>query len=86
MTTEQILVKIKEYFAQELKSTNRAIENKWDWFMADKDKYIVQTAHSCLGIVMFAQTLGVAYEDVAPLYDEYREKFKELLDNKYLLP
>lgn len=72
-----MLEKIKEYFETEYKDTVNSIGAHYRWI--EPSKIISQTLDRCFGVAMFAQTIGVKYEDIAILYNEYKEKLEKLL-------
>lgn len=72
-----MLEKVKEYFEKEYNSTKRAIENHYSF--ATPKQFVERSITDCLAITQFAQTLGVSYEDVAPVYEEIKERLENLL-------
>lgn len=75
--------KLNAYFEKEYQATVNILKSNPTWIRTKQDKkdMIWHTVQRCLGAVMFAQDLGLAYEDTKA-YDEYLEKFKMLmLDN-----
>ena len=75
--------KLDAYFEKEYQATVQILQNPPTWCDTPKKKkeMIWNTVQRCLGAVMFAQDLGLAYEDTKA-YDEYLEKFKILLLDK----
>lgn len=77
MSHDEILNLIKEYFETEYQETKMCIERKYDW---TTPKDLAQGAiNRCLGVVQFVQCLGIPYEDLVDVYDEYKEKLEKLL-------
>ena len=74
-----MLEKVKEYFERQYVDTVRAIERDYKWG-TPKD-FVWRAITDCLAVAMFAQTIGVKYEEVDPLYNEYKEKLENLLTN-----
>lgn len=74
-----MLEKVKEYFEKEYISTVHAIERKYSW--GTPKEFVDRGITNCLAVAMFAQTIGVSFEDVEPLYNEYKEKLENLLTN-----
>lgn len=72
-----MLEKVKEYFEREYIDTVRAIERKYDW--GTPKSFVERAITNCLAVAMFAQTVGVKFEEVDPLYNEYKEKLENLL-------
>lgn len=74
--------KMKEYLEREYKDAEELIKRHPSWIKTRQDERVVidRIISRCLGVVMFAQTCGVSYEECA-VYDEYKEKLEKLLDN-----
>ena len=72
-----MLEKVKEYFEREYADTVRAIERKYNW--GTPKSFVERAITDCLAVAMFAQTLGVSFEEVDPLYNEYKAKLESLL-------
>lgn len=72
-----MIEKVKEYFEREYKDCVRAIEQKYD-FGTPKD-FVWRAITDCLAVAMFAQTIGVKFEEIDPIYNEYKEKLENLL-------
>ena len=72
-----MLEKVREYFEREYISTVRAIERKYSW--GTPQEFVKMGITNCLAVAMFSQSIGVKFEDVNPLYNEYKEKLKALL-------
>lgn len=73
----EILEKTKEYFNQELRETRELLEKKPDW-LTDKDKFLDNTIHRCLGAATLVQKLGVDFEEVDPYYNETRRAIERM--------
>ena len=69
--------KVKAFFESELQNVEHVNNSdycgKWISHKDVVDNAIVR----CLGVTMFVQTIGVSYEEVAPLYDEYKAKLEK---------
>ena len=72
-----MLEKIKEYFEREYIDTVRAIERKYNW--RTPKSFVERAITNCLAVAMFAQTIGVSFEEVDPLYNEHKTKLERLL-------
>ena len=72
-----MLEKVKEYFEREYISTVRAIERKYSW--GTPREFVNMGITNCLAVAMFSQSIGVKFEDLDPLYNEYKEKLEALL-------
>ena len=72
-----MLDKVKEYFEDKYRETKRAIDREYDW-MTPRE-FINRGISDCLAVAMFAQTIGVKYEIIDPIYNEYKEKIENLL-------
>ncbi len=77
MSHEEILKKVKEYYEEEYQDTKRCFEINWNW--STPQELINGSIKRCLGVAQFVQNLGVAYEDIGPIYMEYKEKLENLL-------
>ena len=73
----KVLEKVKEYFEREYVDTVRAIERKYNW--GTPKSFVERAITDCLAVAMFAQTIGVSFEEVDPLYNEYKAKLENLL-------
>ena len=80
ITMEQ---KIKKFFDTEYRDTKRYINylnNDGSKLKLCSPEIIVnKTICRILGVTQFVQDLGVEYKEIAPMYDEYREKLEKLL-------
>lgn len=72
-----MLEKVKEYFEREYIDTERAIERKYNW--GTPKSFVERAITNCLAVAMFVQTIGVSFEEVDPLYNEYKAKLENLL-------
>ena len=72
--------KLELYFEKEYQATLKTLKANPTWIHAQQDKkdMICYTIQRCLGAVMFAQEVGLAYEDTK-VYDDYLEKFRTLI-------
>ena len=73
----KVLEKVKEYFESEYADTVRAIERKYNW--GTPKSFVERAITDCLAVAMFAQTLGISFEEVNLLYNEYKSKLENLL-------
>ena len=80
MTLDKIYNELETTFEKEYAKTESMIMCS-PWWLTDKREAVNNAIHYCLGIAQFAQSLGLMYEDVDPLYNKYFEKFRFLLDN-----
>lgn len=72
-----MLEKVREYFERQYIDTVRAIERKYDW--GTPRSFVERAITDCLAVAMFVQTVGVSFEEVDPLYNEYKAKLENLL-------
>lgn len=72
-----MLEKVKEYFESEYTDTVRSIERKYNW--GTPKSFVERAITNCLAVAMFAQTIGVSFEEVDPIYNEYKAKLENLL-------
>ena len=74
--------KLNAYMEKEYQSIIKLLEDNPSWVqsLTKKKRVIWDSANRCLGAVMFAQELGLPYEDTEA-YDDYLEKFRELVLN-----
>ena len=72
-----MLEKVREYFERQYIDTVRAIERKYDW--GTPKSFVERAITDCLAVAMFSQTIGVSFEEVDPLYNEYKAKLENLL-------
>ena len=69
-----IFKKVEENFDNEYNTFTRLYDNPPRWY--DKEKDRDTTIVRLLAVAMFAQSLGVAYEEIDPLYNYYKEKIE----------
>lgn len=75
----RVMKEMDNYFEKEYQETKALLENKPNWITSEKE--VVNNAiQRCLGVSMFVQQLGVAYQETL-VYEYYREKLQGLLDN-----
>lgn len=74
-----MLEKVREYFERQYNDTIRAIECDYEW--GTPKEFVWRAITDCLAVAMFAQTIGVKFEEVNSLYNEYKEKLENLLTN-----
>lgn len=76
----EVIKEMNNYFEKEYQETKTLLENKPNWITSEKE--VVNNAiQRCLGVSMFAQQLGVAYQETL-VYEYYQKKIQELLDNR----
>lgn len=76
----EVIKEMNNYFEKEYQETKTLLENKPNWITSEKE--VVNNAiQRCLGVSMFVQQLGVAYQETS-IYECYREKLQKLLDKK----
>lgn len=73
-----MLDKVKAFFEQEYKDTERFLKrtDKPSW--ADPKETVDKAIQRCLGVAQFIQSCDISYEDLT-CYEEIREKFEKLL-------
>lgn len=72
-----MLEKVKKYFEREYIDVVRAIERKYNW--GTLKSFVERAITNCLAVAMFAQTIGVSFEEIDPIYNEYKTKLENLL-------
>ena len=72
-----MLEKVKEYFEREYIDAVRAIERKYNW--GTPKSFVERAITNCLTVAMFAQTIEVSFEEIDPIYNEYKTKLENLL-------
>ena len=76
--------KIKKFFDSEYVDIKEYI----NYLKEDNDpfcpieKVVDKTICRLLGVTQFVQGLGVEYKEIAPIYDEYKEKLEKLLESE----
>lgn len=75
MTKEFVYEKLKAYYTKNF-------ENFQKYSEADQKKYLDRYWGGFCDIAMFAQTLGLSYEEVKKVYEPYYNKFWELKTKK----
>lgn len=73
--------KLIEFYEKEYEETENLIicEDIPTWVKPKKVVY--NTLYMLLGASQFAQTIGVSYDEINGIYEIYKEKLLELLDN-----
>lgn len=82
ITMEQ---KIRNFFDTEYVDTKRYINYLDDdprLKFCSTGMIVDKTICRLLGVTQFVQNLGVEYDEIAPIYDEYREKLEKLLESE----
>lgn len=74
-----MLEKVIQYFEKEYEETKKYLES--GRYCDTPQNIVKSTIQGCLGVAMFSQSCGVAFEDVNPHYEEIVKKLKKLLDN-----
>ena len=74
-----MLEKVKEFFEQEYKDTERLLTRKDRPFWAEPKECVDKAIQRCLGVAQFVQYCDVKYEDLG-CYEEIRERFEKLLE------
>ena len=77
MTTQELIVKMEEYFNHEYNQTKRILSNPPRW-LTNPLETKSSTLQRCLGITFFAQELGVPFDEIESRYYELREKVEKL--------
>lgn len=75
------LEKLKDYLEKEYRDLVRLITNPLPWWcdpQESKDKTITRG----VGAVMFAQILGASYEEVEPIFDEFKKCIDDIIPTK----
>lgn len=72
-----------EFFALELKQTERYLQSEWCKTPQDKSNSVWYATQRCLGVAQFIQTCpnGLDYSEVEPLYEKVRKDLENLLTN-----
>lgn len=76
---EVVLKEAIQFFEKEYDSTKKYLES--GNACSTPTEIVHATIHSCLGVAMFIQNLGVEFKDVNPHYEKTLEKLRKLLDN-----
>lgn len=74
-----MLEKVKEFFEQEYKDTERLLTREDRPFWAEPKECVDKAIQRCLGVAQFVQYCDVKYEDLG-CYEEIRERFEKLLE------
>lgn len=74
-----VLKEVIKFLDKEYNSTKEYLER--GSVCSTPTEIVHATIHSCLGVVMFAQNLGIEFTDVNPHYEKTLEKLRKLLDN-----
>lgn len=74
-----MLKKVKDFFEEEYTSTARYLKST---YAKGNERMVVEKSISrCLGVAQFVQGIGLTYEEVEPVYNNYKKKLELLLDN-----
>lgn len=84
ITMEQ---KIKKFFDSEYVGAKEYLnylkeDNDTRLRFCSTEMIIEKTICRLLGVTQFVQGLGVEYKEIAPIYDEYKEKLEKLLESE----
>ena len=77
-----MLEKVRIFYEHELKSTKFWISKENKKFCPtykDKKEAVWNAVGRCCAVAMFVQYLDVPFEEIDPLYMEYKEKLEDLL-------
>ena len=78
MTNAEIIEKVTEYYANEIKDIKNSIElNHFE-----PAKLVNNSLQRCLGVAFFAQYLEVPFKEVDALYEEQRAKLYKFLEGE----
>lgn len=78
MNELEILTKVEAYYEREYNILTKGLKD-YSWIKSEPYKYIWQSMSECCAIVMFVQDLGVAFDDINPIYENYYKKFQNLM-------
>lgn len=73
-----IIEKVKIYYEREYNILIKGLKD-YDWMKSEPRKYIWQLMSEFCAISMFVQDLGVAFDDISPIYEDYYKKFQSLM-------
>jgi hypothetical protein len=79
VNTEELIAKAKEFCEREYVETKTFYNGEWSSACYHDESIVRLALQRCLGVVQFIQTCGVKFEDVS-WYEDYREKFFEILE------
>ena len=71
------IAQIERYFEYELNDLRRMVKFHPTTWIA-KDDVIRATLSRGLGVILFAQLNGVAYDEVAPMYDAFKAEVEKI--------
>lgn len=72
-----MIAQIERYFEYELNNLHRMAKfHSTPWIT--KDDIIHATLSRGLGVILFAQLNGVAYHEVAPMYDAFKAEVEKI--------
>ena len=74
-----MLDKIRAFFEMEYTSTEKFVKSSYA--KGYEKMTIEKTISRCLGVAQFVQSIGVSYEDIYPLYEDYKKKLELLLED-----
>lgn len=75
-----MLDKVKNFYENEYKSVINWINSEYCITYKDKTESINNAIQRCLAVALFIQDLDVPFKTINPLYEEYRTKFYNLLE------
>ena len=73
-----IIEKVKVYYEREYNVLIKGLKD-YDWMKSEPRKHIWELMGEFCAIAMFVQDLGVAFDDINPIYEDYYKKFQNLL-------
>ena len=81
---EAILEEVKDYYEHEYGEVMTCLKNEYNIFdvlisALGKKKIVDNSWQRIFGVAQFSQQLGVSFEKIDKLYDEYRAKYMTLL-------
>ena len=81
MNESEVLAKVKQYYKREFESLTMVLSSTYfdKHPVVTRRKYVLDRLHEFCTISMFVQDLGVAFNDINPVYEEYYEKLQNLL-------
>jgi hypothetical protein len=82
MNKEEILKQVKEYYKMEYHNAELvATRNTWAREQGRTSATINAALSRGLGVALFVQQLDIDYETINKIYEEFRKRVDELLDN-----
>ena len=72
------LEKLKDYLDNEYRMAVAILTRPQSWY-SDPERTKTCAIVRGLGAVMFAQELGISYEEVNPIYEEYKKCIEDII-------